>query len=118
MSASPAIRRNRTNPELESYINLKLAALGQPVSRHAGGADFLEIARPLLRNYHQKDLLLGSPLCPADLRIQTFLDAYFSDVSPGGVSRLPADALVLDRAGMARIMSLPADSDTFTSPYL
>jgi phosphoenolpyruvate carboxykinase (diphosphate) len=108
----------RITEELEGYINLKLAALGQPVGRTAGGSDLLEIARPLLRNYHQKDLLLGSPLCPADLRIQTFLDDYLRDVSPGGCARLPAGALVLDRAGMARVMSLPLDSDSFSSPYL
>ena len=119
MSVSPAMRRSRPqNDELERYINLKLVALGQPVSRKAGSSDFLEIARPLLRNYHQKNLLLGSPLCPADLRIQSFLDAYLDDVSPAGAARLPADALVLDRSGMARTMSLPADSDLFVSPYV
>ena len=119
MSVSPAMRRSRPqNDELERYINLKLVALGQPVSRKAGSSDFLEIARPLLRNYHQKNLLLGSPLCPADLRIQSFLDAYLRDVSPAGAARLPADALVLDRSGMARTMSLPADSDLFVSPYV
>ncbi len=119
MSTSSAVRQSRLrSDDLERYINLKLAALGQPVSHRAGGADFLEIARPLLRNYHQKDLLLGSPLCPADTRIQAFLEAYLSDVAPGGVARLPAEALVLDRGGMARIMSLPADSDSFVSPYL
>ena len=119
MSVSPVMRRSRPqNDELERYINLKLVALGQPVSRKAGSSDFLEIARPLLRNYHQKNLLLGSPLCPADLRIQSFLDAYLDDVSPAGAARLPADALVLDRSGMARTMSLPADSDLFVSPYV
>jgi hypothetical protein len=106
------------NDELEHYINLKLAALGQPVSRKAGGLEFLEMAQPLLRNYRQKSLLLGSPLCPADRRIQEFLDAYLSDVAPAGAARLPADALVLDRPGMARRMSLPAGSDFFESPYL
>ncbi len=117
--APPAMRQGHPqNEELEQYISLKLAALGQPVGRKAGSSEFLEIARPLLRNYRQKNLLLGSPLCPADIRVQTFLDAYLADVSPGGAARLPADAMVLDRAGMARIMSLPFDSDCFTSRYL
>jgi hypothetical protein len=108
---SPASR----NPELIRYINLKLAALGQPTSRSTADPEFLEIARPLLRNYHQKDQLLGNRLCPADTRIQKFLDSYLGDVRP---ARLPVDSFVLDREGMARIMSLPASADVFSSPCL
>jgi hypothetical protein len=74
---SPASR----NLELIRYINLKLAALGQPTSRSTADPEFLEIAGPLLRNYHQKDQLLGNRLCPADTRIQSFLDSYLRDVS-------------------------------------
>jgi DNA-binding IclR family transcriptional regulator len=47
----------KRDEELDRYINLKLAAMGQPVSR---SADFLELARPLLRNYYQKDRQLGN----------------------------------------------------------
>lgn len=104
--------------EMDRYINLKLAALGQPTSRDTAGSDLLDLARPLLRNYHQKNRLLDNLLCPSDSRIQAFLDAYFADVCPAGVGRLPAAALVLDRAGMARTMSLPVNSDLFTSRYL
>src|SRR3984885_15077395 len=111
---SPA---NRT-PELIRYINLKLAALGQPISRSTADAQLLEIAGPLLRNYHQKDQLLGNRLCPADTRVQSFLDSYLRDVRPNGSERLPANSLVLDREGMARIMSLPASADVFSSPCL
>src|ERR1700733_12444085 len=111
---SPA---NRT-PELIRYINLKLAALGQPVSRSTADPEFLEIAGPLLRNYHQKDQLLANRLCPADTRIQSFLDSYFADVCPQGLAGLPVDSFVLDRDGMARIMSLPASADFFSSPCL
>ena len=108
---SPASR----NPELIRYINLKLLALGQPTSRSTADPEFLEIAGPLLRNYHQKDQLLGNRLCPADTRIQTFLDSYLGDIRP---ARLPVDSFVLDREGMARIMSLPASADVFSSPCL
>ncbi|HMC60354.1 MAG TPA: hypothetical protein VKJ01_14280, partial [Candidatus Solibacter sp.] len=72
------------NRELDRYINLKLAALGQPTNRLTADTEFLEFARPLLRNYYQKDQLLGSHLCPADARIQGFLDAYLADVCPAG----------------------------------
>lgn len=100
-------------PELTSYINLKLAALGQPVSRQTADPRFLEIAGPLLRNFHQKDLLLGDRLCPADARIQAFLDRYL-----GKSPRLPSRTFVLDRAGLARLMSFPPGADGFASPYV
>jgi hypothetical protein len=108
----------KRDEELDRYINLKLAALGLPVSQNTAGADFLEIAGPLLRNYHQKDQRLGNWLCASDSRVQEFLDAYLRDVCPHGASRLPASAFVLDREGMARVLSLPVNSDSFTSPYV
>jgi hypothetical protein len=109
----------RSDPaELLRYINLKLVALGQPSSYSTTDPYFLEIARPLLRNYYQKDQLLGDRLCPADTRIQQFLDSYLKDVAPGGAARLPSNSFVLDRPGLARAMSLPPGVDEFTSPYL
>jgi len=104
--------------ELTRYINLKLAALGQPTCDITADPYFLEIAGPLLRNHHQKDLLLAGRLCPSDQRVQAFLDSYLEDICPEGAPRLPSNSFVLDRPGMARVMSLPAGSDTFRSPYL
>src|ERR1019366_839475 len=106
----------KRDEELDRYINLKLAALGLPVSRSAAGSDFLQIAGPLLRNYYQKDRQLGNWLCASDSRIQDFLDAYLSDVCPQGAARLPGNTFVLDREGMARVLSLPVTSDSFSSP--
>src|ERR1022692_3263779 len=114
VAQSPANR----NAELIRYINLKLAALGQPTSRSTADLEFLEIAGPLLRNYLQKDQLLGNRLCPADTRIQQFLDAYLKDVCPGGAARLPSNSFVLDRPGLARVMSLPPGADEFALLYL
>ncbi len=108
----------KRDEELDRYINLKLAALGQPVNHNAAGSDFLEIAGPLLRNYYQKDRQLGNWLCASDGRIQDFLDAYLSDVCPQGAARLPANTFVLDREGMGRVLSLPVTADSFSSPYL
>lgn len=104
--------------ELYRYINLKLAALGQPYSEGTADREALEIAGPLLRNFYQKDQLLGYRLCPADARIQAFLDSYLSDILPEGAPRLPGNTFVLDRPNLARVMSLPPDKDTLASPYL
>lgn len=100
------------------YINLKLAALGQPVPDSTADDSFLVVAAPLLRNYYQKNLLLGDQLCAADTRIQQFLDDYIGEAVPGGAPRLPAMTFVLDRPGMARALSLPLRGDTFSSTYL
>ncbi|MDQ6698960.1 MAG: hypothetical protein M3Z36_02090 [Acidobacteriota bacterium] len=97
---------------------MKLSALGQPVSYSTADRNALDIAGPLLRNYYQKDQLLGYRLCPADARIQAFLDAYLSDIAPDGAPRLPGNTFVLDRPGLARVMSLPPGQDMLTSPYL
>jgi hypothetical protein len=115
---APARRLYKRDEELDRYINLKLAALGLPVSRSTAGADFLEIAGPLLRNFYQKDRQLGSWLCAVDTRIQDFLDDYLKDICHHGAERLIANAFVLDRKGMARVLSLPVNSDSFSSPYV
>ena len=121
LPANPPAARNEgvaSEAELERYIALKLAALGYPKTSQAD-SEFLDIARPLLRNYHQKDLMLGNLLCPADRRIQAFLDDYLKDVSPAGRrAQIPGNTFLLDRPGLARVMSLPPGSHTFTSPYL
>ncbi len=113
---SPSIPQD--HGDLIRYLNLKLAALGQPISQSTAEPQFLDLARPLLRNYENKDRLLRHHLCPADARIQSFLDSYLYDVCPDGVSRLPTRTMVLDRAGLARVMSLPPHAASFSSPYL
>ena len=92
------------NNELVRYINLKLASLGLPTSRRTADTHFLEFAGPLLRNYYQKNQLLGDRLCPADTRIQAFLDEYLHDLCPGGAARIPVETFNLDRGGMARVV--------------
>ena len=104
--------------ELVQYLHLKLAALGQPAGKSSADTPLLQMAEPLLRNYYEKERLLGRYLCPADARVQEFLDAYLQDCCPDGAPRLPASTFVLDRPGLARTMSLPPDANSFSSPYL
>ena len=96
--------------DLLRYANLKLASLGQPVHPDVADPYFLNLAGPLLRNFHQKDTLLAGRLCPVDARIQKFLDDNLGDAT-----RLPAQTFTLDRPGMARVVSLPARGDSFVS---
>jgi hypothetical protein len=103
---------------LHRYLNLKLAALGEPTNRATLDADFMALTSPLLRNQVERDQLLGWPLCPVDQRIQSYLDDCLRSVSPQGSPRLPWRALVLDRPGLGRALSLPPTKQEHASPYL
>ncbi len=104
--------------ELVRYLNLKLAALGEPTSAATTDAAFMEVAGPLLENHFRKDELLGWPLSPVDLRIQQFLNSYLDDVVAADTPRLPSKTLVLDRSGLGQVLSLPSTEDRFASAHL
>jgi hypothetical protein len=59
------------------YINLKLGRAGATHLFGGVSGDLLEVAWPLLAKPSGKKPAFGRPLCPADRRIQNFLDAYF-----------------------------------------
>jgi len=103
---------------LQLYINLKLASSGQPTCQDQCGHEFLSVANDLLQSYRQKSRLLSNYLCPADTRIQTFIDDYLADVSQDYAPKLPTNTLVLDRHGVARELSIPPQDNTFTSEYV
>jgi hypothetical protein len=100
---------------LVSYINLKLALMGFQPSTVSGSDEFNEIAASLVAQYREKERLLATHICAIDKRVQTFLYDYLQEIP---ATRLPARTLTLDRAGMARILSLPADRDEFRSSIL
>jgi hypothetical protein len=102
------------NKKLHLYINLKLASSGQPTTASGDEGDFLHTAHDLLKSYREKNRLLTDYLCPADRRIQNFLDLYLGDVCEQ-VPKLPNMTFVLDRHGVARELSLPLGEDEFHS---
>ena len=127
--------------ELLRYLNLKLAANGLPVSQAAGGTELVKLAAGLITNFREKTRLLYNHRCPVDRRIENFLNSYFADVladeatkgnradgedsnaHPSGSAilkllRVPGRALVCDRHGLTRELSLPADGNEFESEYL
>jgi len=56
--------------------------------------------------------------CPADRRIEAFLNNYFSDLRLPSPLCLPGEALVLPRHGLARLLSLPYDADIYGNDYV
>ena len=100
---------------LISYINFKLALLGFPPVAPAAGAEFQEIVASLVAQYREKERLLATHLCPADQRLQSFIYDYLHDVP---AVKLPVRTFTLDRAGLARMLSLPVDRDEFSSEII
>ena len=100
--------------KLHVYINLKLASSGQPTCVTGEAAKFLDTASDLLKSYREKNRLLSNFRCPADRRIQTFLNDYLGNHAGTGIE-LPANPFVLDRHGIARELSLPIGEDEFHS---
>ncbi len=100
---------------LIAHINVKLALIGCSPVPLQGDKEFVEIAAAMAAQSREKDRLLGQHLCPADQRIQTFLYDYLQDAP---VPKLPARTFTLDRAGLARVLSLPVDREEFSSDII
>jgi hypothetical protein len=100
---------------LIAHINVKLALLGFPPVATADSAQLNDIVSTLVAQYREKERLLANHLCPVDHRIQTFLYDYLQNVP---VAKLPPRTLILERPGMARLLSLPVDKDEFVSSIL
>jgi hypothetical protein len=104
------------DPFLLEYVNVKLASLGQPIYGKPSDYQFMPLAGALLGDYQEKSRLLAGHLCPVDMRIQAFIDGYLSDLDGAEPRpRLPENTLVLDRHGLARMLSIPPDADEFKS---
>ncbi len=106
--------------EMIQYINLQLAALGQPLfqdetdaHKKLSNTKFLELTEGLISSFREKSRLLSDHLSPVDSRIQDFIDDYLKDVNIDKSLRMPNNTLVLNQKGMAREVSLPPNGDTF-----
>jgi hypothetical protein len=110
--------QNRERKELLRYINLKLAANGLPVVKAAGGTELVELASSLLTNFREKIRLLDDHRCPVDQRIENYLNTHFADQKLERPLKIPGRAMVLDRHGLARELSLPADGNEFENELL
>ena len=99
------------------HICMQLATLGYhcPMDADRG---YLSVADGLLRNYSQHRRLLVDYRCPADQRIQNFLNDYLRRNGVDASISLPGETFSLLQAGLAREMSLPSDSNHYQSPLL
>jgi phosphoenolpyruvate carboxykinase (diphosphate) len=100
------------------YINLRLASLGIAVETDDSNREFLTMAHDLLATHREQMRLLSKHLCPADQRIQDFLDHELANLPLVGPVRLPNRTFVLDRHGLARELSMPVEGDSHQSDIL
>ena len=56
--------------------------------------------------------------CPADRRIEAFLNEYFDDLNLESPLHLPSESLILPRHGIARDLSIPEGTDSYSNLYL
>jgi phosphoenolpyruvate carboxykinase (diphosphate) len=117
--------KKKDRREMIQYINLQLAALGQPLftdeteeGAKLASARFMSLTEGLISSFMEKSRLLTGHLSPADSRIQNFLDDYLKDLNFEKPTRLPDSTLVLNQPGMAREVSLPANGNSFKSKLL
>jgi len=94
-------------------ILLKLAAMGVPLPVDTGDQDVLQLAGDLFARYREQTRLLSEHLCPADQRIQNYIDGLLSAAGFPEPVRLPGETLILDHYGLARELSLPIDADAW-----
>ena len=111
-------RKKERRQQKYHHINLQLAALGQPTCKMDDDQQYLEIANNLLKKYSQQRRLLAQYRCPADQRIEDFLNRYLLGNGIDETIRLPSETFVLEQKGLARELSLPYQDDEFHSAYI
>ena len=105
---------------LKRYANLLLASQGLPIGQlnDPEAERLFEIAGTLVERTAAKSRLLGQYRSPVDHRIESFLKHYFSDNASTGQAWLPKPSMELDRHGVSRVLSIPADGSTYQSELL
>ena len=118
----PSVKERR---DMIQYANLQLAALNQPLfhddkdaSTKYSNKKFQDLTQDLIASLREKSRLLSDYLCPADRRIQDFLNIYLSDIEFNKTYNIPANTFILNNAGLAREVSLPPNGNEFKSEYV
>ncbi len=106
----------RPDETLIEGINLRLAMTGCPTFGNGHLSRLPGLAGPMFSRQKETMRLLADYLCPADWRIDHFLNEYLYDT--GLTIKWPARTFVLDSPGLARELSLPPDRDEFVSDIM
>lgn len=119
MEALGFFKKENSKEHIHQYIKLRLEALG--LIDNACGQDesdgFLALAKSLIINYRERERQFKDYLCPADERIQTFINNYFKGLDVPEI-KIPSFTFTLDFYGIARELSLPEKREEFLSKYV
>jgi hypothetical protein len=119
-----------SHKNIKRYINLKLAAMGQPISLRKQkdplnpddnpkkDEEFVLVFDNFIKNLKEKSRLLADHLCPVDRRIQDFIDRYTKKEELNLKIELPRNTFILDVPQIARELSLPHDGDHYESEWI
>ena len=99
------------------HICLQLASLGHRCQLSADRG-YLSVADSLLKNYSAQRQLLAEYRCPADQRIQNFLNDYLKRNGVDVEIKLPGETFNLNEEGIARELSLPYGANTYKSDLI
>ena len=108
----------KSSDDIVDYLHIKLAAAGCTLPQDTARQEFLEVAQDLIQNHLEKSRVLNKHLCPADRRIQDFIDKVSELAEDAEAPQLPGNTLVLDRHGLARELALPMGKDEHESSIL
>jgi hypothetical protein len=122
-ATGPAIASPDEENRLREFVNLKLATRGYDIVGDETDYPFLDLGRSLIANFQEKSRLLSDYQCPADSAIDHYLRDYLGheiidEVFPDSMKLLPVNPLIMERHGIARMLSLPPDQDEFKSSIL
>lgn len=110
------IASGTSGQQLRDYLHLQLAVAGLAVPQT--GMQPNSWSGELLTSLREKNRLLCEYRPAIDQRIESFLSNHFADESITDSLRLPHPSLCLDRHGMGRMLSLPADGNKFSNELL
>jgi hypothetical protein len=87
-----------------------------PARSRADSLLVLRIAAELVDRAREHDATQQT--CPADRRIEAFLNEHFADLGLSEPLRLPSSPITLHRYGIARALSLPEGENSYRNPIL
>ena len=98
-------------------ICMQLASLGHKCQLSSDHS-YLAVADSLLKKYSEQRRLLAEYRCPADQRIQDFLNHYFKRNNVDVTIRLPGQTFTLNEPGLAKELSLPLMGNKYQSDLI
>ena len=120
LGINPETGRNiKLDSAFFEYVNMRLSAFGAPVFGSESSYPLLKLAEPLIENYREFARRNSANLCPTDLRIMNFLRGFLAETLDERevLPSLPW-AFCLERNGVARALSMPADRDYYENSYV